>query len=224
VFNHATSRAVLPDHGTLRGLRRTLAIWVRGLQTTCAACNSRASRRSYYSPAYTIDAIARSKACKRWISSTRRDRHVGAQHGRNLVLRAMLIDRHQGRCDLGGAVYSYDDFVKYRTRTLPRADAQRWRRGRPAAAGARNREARQPDTPSRIEGGVAHRDIDRPKSPCFTRSVNDSVSTSLFARPAQVLVADIKVYGLRVRGGGTTSTRLLRNAMERPVVFFKKHL
>jgi len=71
---------------------------------------------SYFSPAYTIDAISALKSLQKLdVVNANRIGMWGHSMAGNLVLRAMLVDEDiKASVIWAGAVYSYEDFSKYR--------------------------------------------------------------------------------------------------------------
>jgi len=150
----------------------------------------------------------------------------------NLVLRAMLIEPDiKAGVIWAGAVYSYDDFVKYRISDPSRAPASS--DGEESPSRRRGREIReaygQPNTAEPYWKAVSLTEhIDLLQSPLqLHHAVNDTVVNVGYSRDlVQVLVEHNKVYEFYEYAGGghDIDSPYFEDAMERTVVFFKKHL
>jgi len=188
---------------------------------------------SYYSPAYTIDAIAALKSLQTLDFVDPQGIGMwGHSMAGNLVLRAMLIEPDiKAGVIWAGAVYSYDDFVKYRISDPSRAPASS--DGEESPSRRRGREIReaygQPNTAEPYWKAVSLTEhIDLLQSPLqLHHAVNDTVVNVGYSRDlVQVLVEHNKVYEFYEYAGGghDIDSPYFEDAMERTVVFFKKHL
>ena len=186
---------------------------------------------SYFSPAYTIDAIVALKSLQRlefvdpdgigmW----------GHSMAGNLVLRAMLIEPDiKAGVIWAGAVYSYDDFVAYRISDVSfnPDDIERATRFR------RSRELfdtyGDPTTDHPYWQAVSlTENIDFLQSPLqLHHALNDSVVNIGYSNDlSTVLIEHEKVFELyQYAGGGhNIDSPYFEDAMLRTVVFFQKHL
>jgi uncharacterized protein len=186
---------------------------------------------SYYSPAYTIDAIAALKSLQTLDFVDPQGIGMwGHSMAGNLVLRAMLVEPDiKAGVIWAGAVYSYDDFVKYRISDPSRAPST----GEESPSRRRGREIREtygePNTAEPFWKAISLTEhIDYLQSPVqLHHAVNDTVVNVGYSRDlVQVLVEQSKVYEYYEYAGGghDIDSPYFEDAMERTVVFFKKHL
>lgn len=185
---------------------------------------------SYFSPAYTIDAIAALKSLQTldfvdpdgigmW----------GHSMAGNLVLRAMLIEPDiKAGVIWAGAVYSYDDFTTYRI-----SDPSSPPRDQETPSRRRGRELREaygtPNTEEPFWKAVSLTEhIEYLQSPVqLHHAVNDNVVNIGYSRDlASVLQANQKPYEFYEYAGGghDIDTPYFNTAMERTIAFFKQHL
>ena len=186
---------------------------------------------TYFSPAYTIDAIAALKSLQKLdIVDPQGIGMWGHSMAGNLVLRAMLIEPDiKTGVIWAGAVYSYDDFVTYRisdpssTPALREQSPSR-RRGREltAAYGSPNTDEPYWQAVSLTEH------IEYLENPLqIHHATNDSVVNIGYSLDlVDVLRANNKVHEFyQYAGGGhNIDSPYFDNAMLRTIVFFQKHL
>jgi len=186
---------------------------------------------TYYSPAYTIDAIAALKSLQTLDFVDPQGIGMwGHSMAGNLVLRAMLLEPDiQAGVIWAGAVYSYDDFVTYRISDPSMGGAgiensPSRRRGRElrAAYGEPNTETAYWRAVSLTE----HIELlQRPLQ--IHHAVNDSVVNIGYSRDlALVLEENNKLYEFYEYAGGEhdINSPYFEEAMERTIAFFQKHL
>jgi dipeptidyl aminopeptidase/acylaminoacyl peptidase len=184
---------------------------------------------SYFSPAYTIDAISALRSLQgldfvdpdgigMW----------GHSMAGNLVLRAMLVEPDiKAGVIWAGAVYSYDDFVKYAisdTSFVRRDDSPGLRRSR-AIFDTYGR----PDTTQPFWQAVSlTANIEYLDSPVqLHHAVDDSVVNIGYSRDlADVLEASGKTHEFYeyAVGGHNINSPSFEEAMRRTVAFFQAHL
>ncbi|MEP0764259.1 MAG: alpha/beta fold hydrolase [Chloroflexota bacterium] len=186
---------------------------------------------TYYSPAYTIDAIAALKSLQTLDFVDPQGIGMwGHSMSGNLVLRTMLIEPDiQAGVIWAGAVYSYDDFVKYRisdpsSSGVITEESPSRRRGRElrAAYGQPNSETPYWRAVSLTEHIAL---LQRPLQ--IHHAVNDPVVNIGYSRDlAQVLAEHNKLYEFyEYEGGGhDIDSPYFEEAMERTIAFFQKHL
>ena len=186
---------------------------------------------SYYSPAYTIDAIAALKSLQTLDFVDPQGIGMwGHSMAGNLVLRAMLIEPDiRAGVIWAGAVYSYDDFVTYRisdpsSSGVITEESPSRRRGRElrAAYGQPNSEVPYWRAVSLTEH------IELLQKPLqIHHAVNDPVVNIGYSRDlALVLEENNKLYEFyEYEGGGhDINSPYFEEAMLRTVAFFQKHL
>ncbi len=186
---------------------------------------------TYFSPAYTIDAIAALKSLQTLDFVDPQGIGMwGHSMAGNLVLRAMLIEPDvQAGVIWAGAVYSYDDFVAYRISD-------------PSSSGAAREQSL-----SRRRGRELREAYGEPNSKVpFWRAVSLTEHIELLQRPlqihhasddtvvnvgysldlAQVLAENNKLYEFYEYAGGEhdINSPYFEEAMLRTVAFFQKHL
>jgi uncharacterized protein len=185
---------------------------------------------SYFSPAYTIDAISALKSLQMMnIIDAEGIGMWGHSMAGNLVMRAMLIEPDiKAGVIWGGAVYSYDDFEKYRisdTSFVPPSTETPSRR--------RSREIIEthgrPDTSVPYWQAVSlTENIERLENPIqLHHAINDDVVNVGYSRDlAAVLEANEKVYESYEYedGGHNIGAPAFDLAMRRTIDFFKKYL
>ncbi len=185
---------------------------------------------SYFSPAYTIDAISALRSLQRMtIVDPDGIGMWGHSMAGNLVLRAMLVEPAvKAGVIWAGAVYSYDDFEKYAisdTSFVP-----------PTTESPGRRRSRQifetygrPDTTVPFWQSVSlTANIEYLNSPVqLHHAVNDDVVNVGYSRDlAAVLQASGKTYESYEydSGGHNISPPAFDLAMRRTIAFFKAHL
>lgn len=185
---------------------------------------------AYFSPAYTIDAIAALKSLQRLDFVDPNGIGMwGHSMAGNLVLRAMLIEPDiKAGVIWAGAVYSYDDFTTYRI-----SDPSRPPSGAETPSRRRSREIREaygePNTAVPYWRAVSlTANIDLLQSPVqLHHAVNDTVVNIGYSVDlARVLEEHGKVYEFYTyeNGGHDIDVPAFNTAMERTVAFFKAHL
>jgi len=190
------------------------------------------SSGSYFSPAYTIDAIAALKSLQTLDFVDPQGIGMwGHSMAGNLVLRAMLVEPDiQAGVIWAGAVYSYDDYSAYRISDSsfvppPEGDESPGRR--------RGRELREaygaPDTSHPYWAAVSLteniRYLERPVQ--LHHAVNDSTVNIGYSRDlSRVLLENNKVYEYYEYEGGDhdIESPYFETAMLRTVEFFQKYL
>lgn len=186
---------------------------------------------TYFSPAYTMDAIAALKSLQTldYIDPQGIGMWGHSMSG-NLVLRAMLLEPDiQAGVIWAGAVYSYDDFAKYRisdpsSQLIDPEESPSRKRGREL------REAYgEPDTSTsywRAVSLTAH--IDLLESPIqLHHAQNDSVVNVGYSIDLSAVLSEHdKVHELYTYEGGghDIDSPHFETAMLRTVMFFQKHL
>ncbi len=186
---------------------------------------------TYFSPAYTIDAIAALKSLQTLdFVDPERIGMWGHSMAGNLVLRAMLIEPQvKAGVIWAGAVYSYEDFAAYgisdpsRPPTGGEQSPSR-RRGREliAAYGEPNTDEPYWQAVSLTEN-IAY--LQSPVQ--IHHAVNDTVVSISYSRElAAVLAQNGKMYEFyEYEGGGHDITSpYFEEAMLRTIAFFQKHL
>jgi dipeptidyl aminopeptidase/acylaminoacyl peptidase len=189
------------------------------------------STGSYFSPGYTIDAITALKSLQKlefvdpdgigmW----------GHSMAGNLVLRAMLVEPDiKAGVIWAGAVYSYDDFAKYRIsdNSFNPEDRERSTRFR------RSRELIEaygdPNTEHPYWRAVSlTANIDYLQSPLqIHHALNDDVVNIGYSNDlSTVLIEHNKVFELYqyVGGGHNIDSPYFEDAMLRTLIFFQKYL
>lgn len=187
---------------------------------------------TYFSPSYTIDAIAALKSLQRLdIVDPQGIGMWGHSMSGNLVLRAMLIEPDiKAAVIWAGAVYSYDDFAKYRISDPSRTTDNS------AQSEARREERRKiietygdMNTEEPYWAAVAlTTHLDLLHSPLqIHHASNDTVVNVGYSRDlATALGAAGKTYEFYEYAGGehNIDSPYFEDAMLRTVVFFQKHL
>ncbi|HEX3054055.1 MAG TPA: alpha/beta fold hydrolase [Aggregatilineaceae bacterium] len=186
---------------------------------------------TYFSPGYTIDAIAALKSLQKMdIVDPNGIGLWGHSMAGNLVLRAMLIEPDvKAGVIWAGAVYSYDDFIQYRI-SDPSSAALRDTETPSRRRGRELREAYgEPNTDVPYWAAVsltAH--IDYLQSPLqIHHAVDDPVVNIGYSLDlATALQAHNKVYELHQYSGGghDIDSPYFDEAMLRTIVFFQEHL
>lgn len=186
---------------------------------------------TYFSPAYTIDAIAAFKSLQ--LLDTVDPNGIGMwghSMSGNLVLRAMLIEPEiKAGVIWAGAVYSYDDFTEYRisdpsSSMIDPEESPSRKRGREL------REAYgEPDSSQPYWNAVsltAH--IDLLENPLqLHHAANDSVVNVEYSRDlSHVLAQHDKEYEFfeYAGGGHDIDSPYFEDAMLRTVMFFQRYL
>lgn len=186
---------------------------------------------SYFSPAYTIDAIAALKSLQtlEYVDPDGIGMWGHSMAG-NLVLRAMLIEPAiKAGVIWAGAVYSYDDYTAYRisdpsSRGAAQAESPSRRRGREL------REAYgDPDTSVPFWRAVSLTEhIELLQSPLqIHHAVDDTVVNIGYSRGlAAALLENGKIYEYYEYAGGghDINSPYFEQAMLRTVEFFRKYL
>ncbi len=194
---------------------------------------------SYFSPSYTIDAISALKSLQKldYVNPSKIGMWGHSMSG-NLTLRAMLVEPDiKAGVIWGGAVYSYEDFAKYRISDNSFV--------RTPGTGSNNRSSIEPEYASevqKIRDDSKNVDFDSKfwKSISLTNninylsaplqlhhSINDDVVDIGYSRDlADVLEANSKNYELfEYSGGGhNINSPYFEQAMLRTVEFFKENL
>lgn len=186
---------------------------------------------SYFSPAYTIDAIAALKSLQtlEYVDPDGIGMWGHSMAG-NLVLRAMLIEPAiKAGVIWAGAVYSYDDYTAYRisdpsSRSAALAESPGRRRGRELRAAYGD-----PDTSVPFWRAVSLTEhIELLQSPLqIHHAVDDTVVNIGYSRGlAAVLLESGKVYEYYEYAGGghDINSPYFEQAMLRTVEFFRKYL
>lgn len=187
---------------------------------------------SYYSPGYTIDAITALKSLQRMdIVDPQGIGMWGHSMAGNLVLRAMLIEPDiKAGVIWAGAVYSYEDFVRYRISDPSRSSAPS---GEETPSRRRSRLIREtygePDLAHPYWQAVSlTENIEYLQSPVqLHHAVNDTVvNVGYSIELSTVLDAHGKVYEFyQYAGGGhDINSPHFEEAILRTVAFFQKHL
>lgn len=186
---------------------------------------------AYFSPGYTIDAIAALKSLQKLdIVDPHGIGMWGHSMAGNIVLRAMEVDPEDIKAGViwAGAVYSYDDFVKYRI-----SDPSRPPSGTDTPSRQRSRELietyGEPNTAVPFWKAVSlTENIDFLQSPLqIHHALNDPVvSIGYSVDLAAVLEAHHKVYEFyQYDGGGhDIDSPYFEQAMLRTIEFFQKYL
>jgi dipeptidyl aminopeptidase/acylaminoacyl peptidase len=185
---------------------------------------------SYFSPAYTIDAISALRSLQRMdVVDPDGIGMWGHSMAGNLVLRAMLVEPAiKAGVIWAGAVYSYDDFEKYSitdTSFVPPSTE--------TAASRRRREIfdtyGRPDTSVPFWKAVSlTENIDYLQNPLQLHHAldDDTVNIGYSRDLAAVLQAHGKTYELYEydSGGHNISSPSFELAMQRTIAFFRAHL
>lgn len=186
---------------------------------------------TYYSPAYTIDAIAALKSLQTLDFIDPQGIGMwGHSMAGNLVLRAMLIEPDiQAGVIWAGAVYSYDDFTKYRisdpsSSGVITEESPSRRRGRElrAAYGVPNSEVPYWRAVSLTEHIAL---LQKPLQ--IHHAVDDPVVNIGYSRDlALVLEENNKLHEFYEYAGGghDINSPYFEEAMLRTIAFFQKHL
>lgn len=186
---------------------------------------------TYFSPAYTIDAIAALKSLQTLDFVDPQGIGMwGHSMSGNLVLRAMLIEPDiQAGVIWAGAVYSYDDFTKYRI-SDPSSGGAGMENSPSRRRGRELREAYgEPNTENPYWKAVSLTEhIDLLQAPLqIHHAVNDPVVNIGYSRDlAQVLTEHGKLfeYYEYAGGGHDINSPYFKEAMLRTIAFFQKHL
>lgn len=184
---------------------------------------------SYFSPAYTIDAITALRSLQRMdIIDPEGIGMWGHSMAGNLVLRAMLVEPDiQAGVIWAGAVYSYDDFVKYAisdTSFVRRPDSPGLRRSR-----AIFDTYGQPNTAEPFWQAVSlTHNIEYLQKPVqLHHAVDDDVVNIGYSRDlADVLLTSGKTYEFYEydSGGHNIGSPSFDQAMSRTIAFFQQYL
>lgn len=187
---------------------------------------------TYFSPAYTIDAIAALKSLQTldfvdpdgigmW----------GHSMAGNLVLRAMLIEPDiKAGVIWAGAVYSYDDFSKYRISDPSRSPSSNGEESPSRRRGQQLRETYgMPNTALPYWQAVSLTEhIEYLQAPVqLHHAVNDPVVNVGYSRDlSAVLLENDKLYeAYEYAGGGhNIDSPYFESAIVRTIAFFQKHL
>lgn len=185
---------------------------------------------SYFSPAYTVDAISALRSLQRMdIIDPDGIGMWGHSMAGNLVMRAMLVEPSiKAGVIWAGAVYSYDDFETYAisdTSFVPPSDESPSRR--------RSREIFEtygrPDTTVPFWQAVSlTQNIDHLQSPVqIHHAIDDDVVNIGYSRDlAEVLLANEKTYEFYEydSGGHNIGSPSFDLAMSRTIAFFRENL
>jgi len=184
---------------------------------------------SYFSPAYTIDAISALRSLQRMdIIDPQGIGMWGHSMAGNLVLRAMLIEPAiKAGVIWAGAVYSYDDFEKYAitdTSFVPSEETPGLKRSREIFA-----TYGPPNTAEAFWKAVSlTENIEYLQSPLqLHHAIDDDVVNIGYSRDlAAVLKANGKAYEFYEydSGGHNISAPSFDLAMQRTIAFFRDHL
>ena len=186
---------------------------------------------SYFSPGYTIDAIAALKSLQTLDFVDPQGIGIwGHSMAGNLTLRAMLVEPDiKAGVIWAGAVYSYDDFVKYRI-----SDPSRPPAGSAPSPGRRRSRALialygEPDSTHPYWRAVSlTENIDYLQSPLqIHHAVNDAVVNIGYSiELSEVLTQHNKFFEFYQYGGGghDIDSPYFEEAILRTVAFFKQHL
>ena len=184
---------------------------------------------SYFSPAYTIDAISALRSLQRMdIVDPNGIGMWGHSMAGNLVLRAMLVEPAvKAGVIWAGAVYSYDDFVKYAitdTSFVRTEDSPGFRRSR-----AIFETYGRPNTAEPFWKAVSlTENIGYLQSPLeLHHAIDDDVVNIGYSRDlAAVLQANGKAYEFYeyTSGGHNIGSPSFELAMRRTIEFFRQHL
>ena len=184
---------------------------------------------SYFSPAYTIDAISALRSLQRLtVVDPQGIGMWGHSMAGNLVMRAMLIEPDiRAGVIWAGAVYSYDDFARYAitdSSFVRREESPGQRRSR-AIFEAYGR----PGSGHPFWQDVSlTANIDYLNSPIqIHHAIDDDVVTVNYSRDlAEALRAAGKVYGYYeyASGGHNITSPSFDDAMRRTIAFFKMYL
>jgi uncharacterized protein len=189
------------------------------------------ARGTYFSPDYTIDAIAALKSLQRldYVDPNGIGMWGHSMSG-NLVLRAALIEPDVKAAVIwAGAVYSYDDFVRYSI-SDPSFTPQVVEQSPSLRIGRQLRELYgRPDSTQPFWAAVSLTNhIDMLQAPLqLHHAVNDDIVNIGYSYElANVLDANAKFYELYpYEGGGhDIESPYFELAMERTVAFFREHL
>jgi len=187
---------------------------------------------TYFSPAYTIDAIAALKSLQTLDFVDPQGIGMwGHSMAGNLVLRAMLIEPDiQAGVIWAGAVYSYDDFVKYRISDPSFGGSAAAEESPSRRRGRELREAYgEPNTETPYWKAVSLTEhIELLQSPLqIHHAVNDPVVNIGYSRDlVQVLTEHGKLfeYYEYAGGGHDIDSPYFEEAILRTIAFFQKHL
>jgi len=186
---------------------------------------------SYFSPGYTIDAIAAFKSLQTLDFVDPQGIGMwGHSMAGNLVLRAMLVEPNiKAGVIWAGAVYSYDDFAKYRI-----SDPSRPASGSEQTPSRRRSRALitlygEPDSARPFWQAVSLTEhIDYLQSPLqLHHAIDDTVVNIGYSIDlSQVLIEHNKSFEFYQYGGGghDIDSPYFEDAMLRTVEFFQKHL
>lgn len=186
---------------------------------------------SYYSPGYTIDAIAALKSLQTLdIVDPEGIGMWGHSMAGNLVLRAMLIEPDiKAGVIWAGAVYSYDDFVKYRISDPSRSTASSEQSSRRRRSRAINTLYGSPTSAHPYWRAVSlTENIEYLQSPLQIHHAADDavVNIGYSIELSEVLEQHDKFFEFYTYDGGghNISSPYFEVAILRTVEFFKTHL
>jgi dipeptidyl aminopeptidase/acylaminoacyl peptidase len=186
---------------------------------------------SYFSPGYTIDAIAALKSLQTLDFVDPQGIGMwGHSMAGNLVLRAMLVEPDvKAGVIWAGAVYSYDDFIAYRISDPSSTPALREQSPSRRRARELIETYGEPNSEEPYWQAVSlTRNIGYLQSPLqIHHAVNDSVVNIGYSRDlAAVLAENNKVYEFYEYAGGghDIDSPYFDQAMLRTLVFFQKYL